>query len=149
MWPFCRFSLFILPTCPVQVQFQFQVLPPRCRWDLCTEQLHQLQRKDSNLRVVGELHRRRGAREFLWGLGHDFWDGCRLWEINSRVWNKTRIDETSIITINICDKAWLPIGLQYVLMFVVLPCALIWAGEQGGCLSLSLFLGMILDLDPR
>ena len=53
-------------------QSGYRVLPPRRRWDLCAAKLHQLQRKDSNLRVVGERVWRCCAQEFLLGLCHDF-----------------------------------------------------------------------------
>ena len=73
MWPVVQFYLSNMFR-PAQFQLQsgYQVLPPRCRWDLCTEELHQLQRRDSNRRVVGERLWRCRSQEFLLGLWHDF-----------------------------------------------------------------------------
>ena len=74
-----------VPICPEQFQLQsgYIVLPPRRRWDLCQAKLHKFGREDRSFRVVGEAEWRCSAPEFLLGL----WDGCRLWEINSRVWS--------------------------------------------------------------
>ena len=61
-----------------QLESGYQVLSPRCRWDLCQAKLHQRWRRDSNLRVIGQEAWRCCAQEFLWSLSK-FWDGCRLW----------------------------------------------------------------------
>ena len=101
-------------------------MPPRCRWDFRESQLQALGRKYWNFRViVGE--RRCCAQEFLLGLWQDLEMAGRLWEINS---------------INICDKAWLPIGSSLdVCNIVVVPSPRL-DREEGGCLSSSLLLSI-------
>ena len=89
-----------------------------------------------------QIHRRRTVEVWCSGVPvgslAGFWDGRRLWEINSVVWNRKEL-KISII----CDRAWFQ--LVHVLMFVVVP-ALYVSREQGGCLSSSLLLSMFLDL---
>ena len=70
------------------------------------------------------------------------WDGCRLWEINSRVWNRKELKRCSWFAINVRDKAWLQIGSCLDVLQLLL--SLMWTGDQNGCLSLSLLVNMIM-----
>ena len=73
MWPIVQFYFSNMSN-PVQFQLEsgYQVLSPRCRWDLCQAKLHQRWRRDSNHRVVGAAKWRCHAQEFLLGLWRDF-----------------------------------------------------------------------------
>ena len=68
-----QFAINVTSNMSSSVQFQlqsgYQVLPPRRRWDLCQAKLHQLGRRDRNLRVIGEAVWRCRAQEFLLGFG--------------------------------------------------------------------------------
>ena len=150
MWPVVQFYLSNMSS-PVQFRWQsgYQVLPPRRRWDLCQWQLHPLRRKPVYFRVVGEAWRCR-AQEFLLGSLAGFWDGCRLWEINSRVWKSKRIEEISVDFHNFhqCWRQSLIANWFKSWCFVVFPFPHV-SREQDGCLSLSLFLSMIFWFDAR
>ena len=72
MWPVVQFYFSNMSSL---VQFRlesgYQVLPPRCRWDLCGAQLQQFGRNYRSFRIIGEVWRCR-AQEFLLGLWQDF-----------------------------------------------------------------------------
>ena len=76
MWPVVQFYLSnIFRPAQFQLQSGYQVLPPRRRWDLCGEKLHQFGRKHQNFRFVRERTEgiwRCCAQEFLLGLWQDF-----------------------------------------------------------------------------
>ena len=86
----------------------------------------------------GEAWRCR-AQEFLLGSLAGFWDGCRLWEINSRVWKSKRIEEISVDFHNFhqCWRQSLIANWFKSWCFVVFPFPHV-SREQDGCLSLSL-----------
>ena len=100
MWLVVQFYISNMSS-PVQFQLHsgHQVLPPRCRWDLCGAKLHQFGRKDPNFRVVGEEWRCR-AQVFLLGLWHDFEKavGSGRWTLGSENLKELkRFPETSMI----------------------------------------------------
>ena len=75
-----------------------------------------------------------------------FWDGCRLWEINSVVWKSKRIEEISgFHNFHHCWRQRLiPLLVQFLMFLVVPSLYLSMSRQQGGCLSSSLLLNMIL-----
>ena len=114
MWPVVQFYLSNMSS-PVQFRWQsgYQVLPPRCRWDLCAAKLHQFGRKHQNFRFVRERTEwiwRCCAQEFLLGLWQDF--EMAVGSGRSTPWseNRTELKRFRLFAINVCDKAWLPIG---------------------------------------
>ena len=73
-----------------------------------------------------------------------FWDGCRLCEINSRVWRSKRTEEILIIC-HQCLQQSLIANWVKVLMFLIVV-ASYCRRDQGDCLRWSLFLCAIFDL---
>ena len=112
-------------------QFQkesgYQVLPPRRRWDLCPQQLHQFGRKDRSFRFVGGGPWRCRAQQSLRGLA-TFWYGCRPCEINSGVWNWKKSKSYRIHDLTSMFATKLDCQLVQVLMFCSCSCPL---HEQG------------------
>ena len=75
-----------------------------------------------------------------------FWDGRRLWEINSRVWKSQRIEEKRYHDLPSMFETELDFNwFTSWCLYIVVP-ALYVSREQGGCLRLSLFLNMNFDV---
>ena len=131
---------FILPICLVQGQFQlesgYQVLPPRRRWDLCGEKLHQFGRKDRSFRYVGVGAWRCRAQEFLLGLWHDF--EMAVGSGRSTLGSENRKE---LKRLNQCLRNSLIANWFKSWCFVVVPFPRL-NREEGGCLSSSLLLSM-------
>ena len=98
-------------TCSLDTKF----CSPHRRWDLRRWQLRALGRKNRDFNVIG------GSWKVLCsgvplGSSARFWDGCRLWEINSRVWNRKELKRLLQMFETQLDCQWIQ-----VLMFLVVP----------------------------